>query len=67
MATRLCIECATIWAVPDGLPLICPRCQQPLSRHGKEEPFSEQPSWIVLVSRAAHGPAPRIKPRWRIG
>lgn len=64
MAMRLCVECATIWAIPDGLPLICPRCQQPLTMHDDDDGSK---SWTEVVSEAAHGPAPRVRRRWEVG
>lgn len=64
MAMRLCVECATIWVVPDGLPLICPRCEQPLVLYEDDD---DGKSWVGVVSEAAHGPAPRIRRRWEVG
>lgn len=66
MSLHLCLDCATIWDCPLGVPLICRKCEQPLAMHDEEE-FNKEPSWIVLVSRAAHGPAPRVRRRWEVG
>lgn len=54
MSLHLCLDCATIWEVPEGVPRICRTCGQPLvitrddDRFDHAEPLSVIASWALF-------------------